>query len=95
MPGEAYVYILTNRYHTVLYTGVTCDIHRRMHEHSEKQAPRFTAGYNVTKLIYLEHYFDIEDAIRRETQIKGYSRAKKLGLIMNTNPNWRELETVR
>ena len=66
MPREAYSYILTNRYHTFLYTGVTCDIHRRMQEHSEQQAPSFTARYNVCKLNYIERHFDIEDAIRGE-----------------------------
>ena len=67
-----------------------------MYQHSQgTSSSSFTARYNVSKLIYIERYFDIEDAIRREKQIKGYSRAKKLALIMNTNPNWRELETAR
>ena len=85
MIREAYVHILTNRYHTVLYTGVTYDIHRRMHEHSEKQAPSFSAWYNLTKLIYIERYFAIErcgeDSIRTEKQFKGYSPAKWHGLF--------------
>ena len=96
MSKEGYVYILTNRYHTVFYTGVTSDIHRRMYEHTHKQAATsFTARYNLSKLIYLESYFDVEEAIRREKQIKGYSRAKKLALITKTNPGWQELKTVR
>lgn len=96
MSKEGYVYFLTNSYQTVLYTGMTSDIHRRMYEHSTKQASTsFTARYNLYKLIHLEHYFDIKDAIAREKQIKGYSRAKKFALIMKTNPTWRELETVR
>ena len=73
MPREAYVYILTNRYHTVLYTGVTCDIHRRMYEHSQEAAASsssFTAlyygRYNVSKLIYIKRYLATEDAIRGE-----------------------------
>ncbi len=63
MSKEGYVYILTNRYHTILYTGVTSDIHRRMYEHSTKQGTSFTARYNVYKLIYLNRYFDMKDAL--------------------------------
>ena len=92
MSKEGYVYILTNRHHTVLYTGVTSDIHRRMYEHTHKQA---ATSFTLSKLIYLESYFDVEEAIRREKQIKGYSRAKKLALITKTNPGWQELKTVR
>ena len=67
-----------------------------MYEHSQEGiSSSFTARYNVSKLIYIERYLATEDAIRREKQIKEYSRAKKLALIMNTNPNWRELETAR
>jgi len=81
------VYILTNQRHTVLYTGVTSDLLRRIFEHREKRTPGFASRYNVDKLVY---YQVTEDAAA-EKQIKAGSRRKKLDLIAGMNPEWREL----
>ena len=91
MDKRYYVYILTNQRHTVLYTGVTNDLHRRVYEHREKLIPGFTKKYNVDKLVYYEVTDSIEAAIHREKQIKGGSRQKKLDLINGMNPQWRDL----
>jgi len=86
-----YVYILTNASHKVLYTGITNDLERRCYEHKHKLVKGFTQKYNVNKLIYFEIFEDIDLAISREKQIKGYSRAKKVALIDQLNKNWDEL----
>jgi putative endonuclease len=86
-----YVYILTNDYNTVLYTGVTNDLERRCSEHKKKLIKGFTQKYNVDKLVYFEIFEMIEDAIAREKQIKGYSRTKKNALIDQFNNEWKEL----
>ncbi len=85
-------YILTNRHHTVYYTGVTADLQSRILEHRNKLFPKsFTARYNIDKLVYVEVFFRIEEAIDREKQIKKYSRAKKIALIEKMNPEWKDL----
>jgi len=86
-----FVYILTNLGNTVLYTGVTNDLKRRVYEHRNKVVPGFTAKYNVKKLVYYEVYDDPQYAITREKQIKSGSRKKKLNLISSFNPDWRDL----
>ena len=86
-----YVYILTNSYNTVLYTGVTNDLERRCNEHKQKKIKGFTQKYNVDKLVYFEEYEFIDLAIAREKQIKKYSRAKKEELIKHFNEDWKEL----
>jgi putative endonuclease len=87
-----YVYMLTNKNNTVLYTGVTRDLEMRVWQHRNHVFPKsFTARYNVEKLVYFEHFTHIELAIAREKQIKGGSRAKKEALINNENPNWQDL----
>jgi len=85
------VYILTNKTNTVLYTGVTHDLKRRIYEHREKMAEGFTRKYNVTKRVYYEVFSEAIRAIEREKQIKGGSRAKKEALIGSMNPEWKEL----
>ena len=85
------MYILTNRYNTVLYTGVTNDLRRRLDEHKNGLGGGFTAKYRVKKLVYFEITGDIEAAIRREKQIKGGSRQDKIDLIEGMNPEWRDL----
>ena len=84
------VYIMTNTHHTVLYTGVTNDLQRRVLEHRDGKTA-FTKKYNVTKLVFLECGDDINIAIAREKQIKGGSRKKKLDLINSVNPEWKDL----
>ena len=92
MSNRAYhVYILTNKNHTVLYTGVTNDLQKRTWEHKEKAHDGFTKRYNVNKLVYCESFQDIRDAIAREKQIKAGSRQKKLDLINSMNKEWRDL----
>ena len=86
-----YIYILTNKNNTVLYTGVTNDLVRRCYEHKKKLIPGFTEKYNIDKLIYFEIFDYVELAIKREKQIKGYSRTKKAALINKTNPEWIDL----
>jgi len=87
-----YIYILTNKNNTVLYTGVTNNLIRRLKEHSLKINPNsFTSRYNVCKLVYYESFFLIGDAIAREKQIKAGSRKKKEILINNKNPQWKDL----
>lgn len=87
-----YVYILTNVLQSVLYIGVTNDIARRLHEHKTHAVPGFTDRYNVTKLVHVEEYPQVEDAIRREKQLKKWSRAKKEALINAENAAWEEIE---
>src|SRR3990172_7004231 len=93
MGGHLYfVYIMTNKWRTVLYTGVTNDLMRRGNEHAQKISPRtFTARYNCTILVYYEVFDDPVEAIAREKQIKAGSRAKKIALIEAKNPRWRNL----
>jgi putative endonuclease len=86
-----FVYILTNRNHTVLYTGVTNNLVRRVYEHREKVIPGFTSRYNVSELVFYEATPDVRAAIAREKQIKGDSRSKKITLIVAMNPDWRDL----
>lgn len=86
-----YVYILTNKNNRVLYTGITNSLTRRCREHKEKKTSGFTKKYNVDKLIYYEVFGCVKNAIRREKQIKGYSRTKKDALIDKCNPNWKAL----
>lgn len=87
-----YVYILTNKYGTVLYTGVTNDLIRRVYEHKNHLIKEsFTSKYNVTRLVYFEETSDVRVAIEREKQIKSWSREKKTALIMGMNPKWSDL----
>jgi putative endonuclease len=88
---QYYVYIMSNKRNTALYTGVTKDLARRVYEHKEKVVEGFTKKYNITKLLYYEVCEDIESAILREKQIKGGSRKKKVELINSMNREWRDL----
>ena len=92
MDRTYYVYILTNKYNTVLYTGVTNDLVRRIYEHKNKiDKESFTAKYNISKLVYYETTGDIRSALAREKQIKDSSRQKKIDLINAFNPSWEEI----
>jgi len=86
-----YTYILTNLHNTVLYIGVTSDLEKRLYEHQNNLIPGFTSKYRCHKLVYFECHDRIEDAIFREKQLKGKTRAKKIALIESENPNWNEL----
>ncbi len=86
-----YVYITTNKSKTVLYIGVTNDLERRMHEHRQRTHPGFASKYYCSRLIYFEDTDDINVAIAREKQLKGWRRSKKELLINKDNPNWVDL----
>ena len=92
MQHNYFVYILTNVNKTVLYTGVTNDLRRRLIEHQEKlKGQSFTSKYNCCYLIYLERFQYINHVIEQEKRIKGWSRAKKEDLINSFNPDWKFL----
>lgn len=87
------VYIMTNSRNTVLYTGVTSNLVRRVYEHKHGlNRKSFTFKYNLVKLVYFESFHSIEEAIFREKQIKSGSRKKKEELIKSMNPEWNDLE---
>jgi len=86
-----FVYILTNKNNSVLYSGITNSLMRRIWEHKSKLIDGFTKKYNVTKLVYYESFDNPSDAIKREKQIKAGSRKKKKELINKFNPGWKEL----
>jgi putative endonuclease len=92
MPRTYYVYILSNRRRTVLYTGMTNDLRRRLAEHALHQPGTFTATYQVTELVHCELFDMPSEAIAREKQIKGWRREKKLALILRTNPEMVDLK---
>ncbi|MDB5223815.1 MAG: putative endonuclease containing a domain [Chitinophagaceae bacterium] len=86
------VYIITNQYNKVLYTGVTAELRARIWEHKTKFYPEsFTAKFNCNKIVWYEVLSQIEEAIEREKQIKGGSRKDKEALIQKLNPTWRDL----
>ena len=87
-----YVYLLTNKNNTVLYTGFTDDIERRVNEHKTKISNKsFTARYNCNKLVYVEEFQDAKDALHREKQLKKYRRKWKENLINENNSDWLDL----
>lgn len=94
MLKKGYTYILTNKTHTVLYTGVTSNLPLRMERHrSGYYKNAFSHKYNVTELVYFEEFDNIVDAIAREKKMKAGSRQKKLDLINGLNPKWRDLSS--
>jgi putative endonuclease len=86
-----WVYILTNIGNTVLYTGITNDLRKRIDKHRNKTGSKFTSRYNITKLVYYEDFVRIQDAITAEKKIKAGSREKKVKLIESINPQWKDL----
>jgi len=86
-----YVYILSNWNNKVLYVGITNNLERRLYEHKNKLIEGFTKKYNLDKLVYFEHTADVNNAIRREKEIKKWRREKKNNLIESLNPGWAEL----
>ena len=85
-----YVYIMTNQSGT-LYTGVTNNVVRRVYEHKHKLVGGFTSKYNITQLVYYEETYDVQAALAREKQIKGWLRERKVALIKSVNPRWLDL----
>ena len=90
MMQEYHVYIMTSRNRT-LYVGVTNDISRRVFEHKEKLVDGFTKKYNVSSLVFYETTSNVEAAIAREKELKGWRRSKKISLIESKNPGWSDL----
>ncbi len=90
-PRQYCVYIMTNIKNSTLYTGVTNNLERRVHEHKIGLGSAFTSRYKLTKLVYFECCEEIEQAIWREKQIKAGSRQKKMELIESINPGWKDL----
>ena len=91
MEKQYYVYILTNKHNSVLYTGMTSNLPKRVLQHKEKMVDGFTKRYNVVKLVYFEIFRDPYNAIVREKQIKAGSRKKKIEMINRMNKNWKDL----
>ena len=86
-----FTYILANKHKTVLYTGVTNDLKRRLEEHIQGINKSFTHRYNVHFLVWYQEFNWIQDAIEREKEIKGWRREKKDKLIISFNPEWKYL----
>lgn len=91
MERNYYTYIATNVHNTVLYTGITNDIGRRMDEHRRKAISGFTAKYNIIKLVWYETFLSPTEAIAAEKRIKGWRRERKLSLIKDLNPKFADL----
>ena len=88
---QYWIYMMTNRNKTVIYTGVTSDLQKRAQQHKDKKGSSFTKRYNLTKLVYYESFSRIYDAIAAEKKIKSGPRAKKIELIESMNPYWKDL----
>ena len=87
---SCFIYIIASRSHN-LYTGVTNNLERRVREHREGLVPGFAGHYKIHRLVYYEGFGDIRAAIRREKQIKGWDRRKRVALIERNNPTWADL----
>ena len=88
---QYWIYMMTNRNKTVIYTGLTNDLKRRVQEHRDNSGSSFTKRYNLTMLVYYQSFSRIYDAIAAEKKIKSGSRAKKIALIESMNPYWKDL----
>ena len=86
-----HVYILTNKTNNVLYIGMTNDINRRIYEYKSEMIDGFSKRYHTHKLVYFEKHSNPIEAISREKQLKGYKRFKKIALIEQMNPSWKDL----
>ena len=89
---KSFVYILTNKYRTTFYIGVTSNLSKRLVEHYDGTASKFTKKYNVKDLIYFEEFIEIEQAIAREKQLKNWHKEWKLNLIRKLNPTLKTLD---
>ncbi|MDD3773904.1 MAG: GIY-YIG nuclease family protein [Patescibacteria group bacterium] len=91
MNKNYYVYIITNRWNTIFYIGVTNNLIRRIYEHKNKLIKGFTKKYNIIKLVYYEQFSDPENAVKREKQLKNWHRDWKINLIKKNNPDFKDL----
>jgi putative endonuclease len=89
--GKFYVYLMTNKYDTVLYAGITNNLKRRMYEHQNKIIDGFTRKYNCTKLVWYSEFSEPQEAIEYEKRIKKWKREYKENLINQLNPEWKDL----
>lgn len=92
MRGEYYVYLMTNYTKSVLYTGVTGNLSRRVGQHKSERLAGYTSKYHAHYLVYYELYTDVHVALNCEKQIKGWRREKKNALVHSVNPEWKELK---
>ena len=91
MSFEKHYYVYLASLSGTLYIGITNNLERRMVEHKKGLIPGFTKQYGVYRLVYFEVYSDVRNAIRREKQLKGWRREKKVALIRGANPGWKDL----
>lgn len=91
MKKICYVYIMTNHYNRVLYTGMTGREEERFEEHRQKFVPSFTARYHINKVVFAEEFATPGEAAEAERKIKGWTRRKKIVLIESLNPEWDDL----
>ena len=91
MNKKAYTYILASQRNGTLYVGVTSDLIKRIYEHKNNIIKGFTSKYNVKNLVYYEIFSDISEAIKREKEIKGWRRDRKIAIIEKDNPEWGDL----
>jgi putative endonuclease len=92
MPERQYfVYIMTNKSNTSLYTGMTNDLYRRVYEHKQKLVDGYTSKHNINRLVYFEVGESVQSVIEREKQIKSWKRQKKIDLVNTMNPKWEDL----
>ncbi len=88
---DYWVYILTNKSQSTLYTGVTSQLGVRLAQHKTGEKPGFTTRYHLDRLVWFEHFRDIRDAITCEKRLKGWRRERKIEVIERTNPKWHDL----
>jgi putative endonuclease len=85
---DYWVYILTNKRRTTLYIGITNNITRRLNQHRSGEIEGFTRRYHLNRLVWIEHFRDVRDAIACEKKLKGWRRKRKVALIESANPRW-------
>lgn len=88
-----YVYILSNKTHTVLYIGITSNLPQRIHQHKKRAIEGFTSRYNVQRLVWFTTLSQVKEAIALEKKLKGWRREKKEWLIASMNPEWKDLSS--
>ncbi|MGI8405508.1 MAG: GIY-YIG nuclease family protein [Thermomicrobiales bacterium] len=87
---EYFIYIMANA-SRMTYVGVTNNVERRAWQHRQREGDSFTAQYGLTLLVHIEEFANVNDAIAREKQLKGWTKAKKRALIERANPDWLDL----
>ncbi|HEX8310440.1 MAG TPA: GIY-YIG nuclease family protein [Chthoniobacteraceae bacterium] len=93
MNHDYFLYLLRSKGGTALYIGVTNDLERRLWDHRNPEAASFTAKYHCVNLVYYEHFADVNAALAREKQLKGWTRKKKNALVERVNPRWHDLSS--